>query len=550
MRSDAARIRISSLPIRLPERVRSWRWLAGQALTVVLLAAIGTAAFDFTLGDPAVPLIWPGSGVALAMTFRLGNATAGVVFLTMLVLRLIVGAGPGEAFLLAGVTAGAGLFGAHLLALSGFDRTFAHLRDVGLLVVIGAGVTSLVGATGGTLAAVGMDDSFPDILGICWAADSIGLLLLAPLLLAAGSGRRPGSADLERGAWIGGGAIVVLLIYGSGLPDTIGLPLSYVVFPYAMLVALRCTPAVTMTAVAAMGTVALGSTALGMGPFSQAGMPLDVFSLHAHLAMLALTALILASMRAERDAAEHRAREHLTALARAGRLDAMSMMAAGIAHQINQPLCAVSSYAQAARRILREGRSTADLDKALERIVAGNEKASDIVRRIRTFLRSGETERSREDVRELIRDSVTLLRPEFRRHDIALETECSDRPLPIDGDAVALRQVLVNLLQNALESVQSGSDTRGGRVRIVGRRLHHPDAVEIVVVDNGPGLPEGDRERLFEPLVTKRPDGTGLGLAIARSLVEAHGGRLTAEDADSGGAMMRIHLPVAGGQEH
>ncbi len=522
------------------------RWLIGQCVTALLLAVIGVAALNFTLGEPAVPLFWPASGVALAMTFRLGDITAGVVFVVVALLHLGFGAGPSEAVLLGGATAAAGVIGARLLRHFGFDRRFGRLRDVGLFVVIGAGVSSSVGALGGTLGMVGIAESFPEILGICWAADSIGLLLIGPFLLAVDVDRiLPRRAPWSHSLWIAGGALLVLLIYGSGMPGAIALPLSYIVFPYAMLVALRCSPAVTMMTVVAMAAIALSCTAAEKGPFAQAGMPLDVFSLHAHLAMLALTALMLASMRAERDAAETRAREHLAALARAGRLDAMSMMAAGIAHQINQPLCAVSSYAQGARRLLREGHSTAELDRALERIVAGNEKASDIVRRIRTFLRSGEGERATEDARELIRDSVQLIRPEYGDHGVRLETDCNDTALPVEVDAVALRQVLVNLLQNALEWVLVPGARARGPVRIRGRRVTNPDCVEILIEDTGPGLPEGDRERLFEPLVTRRADGTGLGLAIARSLVEAHDGTLTAEDAPGGGALMRIRLPAA-----
>ncbi len=539
---------MGATPIPLSRPSPSWYWLAGQVVTAVLLAGIGAAALNFTLGDPAVPLIWPASGVALAMIYRLGPGTMGVVFVVTAILHLSFGSGPGEAVLLGGATALSGWVGARLLQHFGFDRHFRRLRDVALLVVIGGGVTSFVGALGGALAMVGVAESFPEILGICWAADSIGLLLLAPLLLTAGPGREPATVDITSLLWVAGGGALVVLVYATGLPDTVALPLSYVVFPYAMLVALRCSPAVTMATVAVMAAIALACTGANKGPFALAGMPLDVFSLHAHLAMLALTALMLASMRAERDAAEQRSREHLSALARAGRLDAMSMMAAGIAHQINQPLCAVTSYAQAARRILRDGKPTHELDRALERIIAGNEKASDIVRRIRTFLRSGESERSREDARELIRESVDLVRPEYRRQGVRLETDCTDTPLPVEVDAVALRQVLVNLLQNALEAVAAGEQTNTGWVRVVGRRRGPPDEVEITITDNGPGLPGGDRERLFEPLVTHRADGTGLGLAIARSLVEAHDGILTAEDAAGAGALMRVKLPAAPGQ--
>jgi len=526
-------------------------WLAGQVLTAALIAGVGIFSMQFALGEADVPLIWPASGVALAMTYRLGNLTAGTVLIATTVLHLGFDAGVVEALLLGAGTAAAGFAGARLLKRCRFDPHLQRLRDVGLLVAIGGGVTSLVGGLSGALVMVGVSDSLGEIMGICWAADSIGLLLIAPILFAAQVPGAPRAIDAESLLWIGGGGLLVLGVYAGGLAQTMALPLSYLVFPCAIGVALRRSPLVVMLAVGVMAAVALTCTANDKGPFVQAGMPADILSLHAHLAMLALTALILASARAERDAADERARNHLGMLARADRLDAMATMAAGIAHEINQPLCAVSSYAQGARRILREGRPSEELDSALERIVSGNEKASDIVRRVRTFLRSGDENDNRtpQAVDELVADSLALVRAEFRSHGVALAVERETEGIQVDADAVAMRQVLVNLLQNALEAVTAEDGPAQPRVRVVIRRLRWPDRVEVEIVDNGPGLPAGDREALFQPMVTYREGGTGLGLAIARSLVESHYGTLVAEDAAGGGASLRMRLPLTSGQE-
>jgi two-component system NtrC family sensor kinase len=388
----------------------------------------------------------------------------------------------------------------------------------------------------------GLTPAFHETFGLCWIADGMGLILLAPPALALRAPRLTPRQELEAVAWLVAGVSFVYVVYVGTLSGPVALAASYAVFPLVLAVALRFGVAITGIIVVAIAGVALACTGLGKGPFAQGSLTANLLSLHSHLAMLGLTGLILASARSERDAAEARAREHLGTLARAGRLDAVSSMAAGIAHEINQPLSAVNSYAQAACRMLREGRGADEISEAMERIVAGNERAADIVRRIRGFLGSGTGERQVADLNQLSRDGIELVVPEYHRQHVGLSSTRSPHPLHVEVDPIAIRQVVVNLLQNALEALHDAS-TANPHVRVTTRVSEGGDWAELVVEDNGPGLPEEGRNELFEPMVTHRAEGTGLGLAIVRSLITAHEGTIEAGDAEQGGARFVVRLP-------
>lgn len=518
--------------------------LARHATVVALLLAGSLWAAQFQLAEPPVPLIWPASAITLALALRLGPRTLPTAAIAVGAVQLTLGASVAGAALVGTGLAVAGTVGLLALHRLRFDPALPGLRDVGWFLLIGSGVSALANAFAGTVAAVGLSTGFAETLGLCWVADSMGMLLFGPLLLTARLPGRPSGPPWELLLWVAVMPVVVYLVYGDSMPGAFAQPLSYAVFPLVMLAALRHPLPFVALVVAVIAVIAITCTGIGKGPFAGTGMRSDMLSLHAHLAMLALTGLLLASARRERDRAEARARSHLRALSQAGRLNAMSTMAAGIAHEINQPLCAVSSYAQAACRLLRQGRNGEELEAALQRIVAGNQRASDIVRRVREFLRSGDDSRRPCDANRLVREAVELMRPELRRHAVELRLDLDEAPLPVEADPVAIQQAVVNLVQNALEAV-SGRPTPGERwIAVQSRRGRQREVVELTFCDSGPDLPEGDTRELFEPLVTRRPGGSGLGLAITRSIVENHDGRIDAGNRPGAGAEFRILLPL------
>ena len=531
-----------SLPLRseLP-RWLPWSWLLAFGIYVLL----AVWASRFTLDAPPVPMIWPATGVALAMLYRFGFGTAVPLFLAGVVVQMVLGVALPQAVILsAGALAGAAV-GAWLLGHYAVRPQLDRVRDVFLLVLVGVGASAAISGLTGTLTAVGVSSAFPATLGLCWLADTMGVLLFAPALLAlrVPSGRLRAMAASIPLVLLP--PTVVYLAFAGGIGMGLALPLSYMVFPAVMLLGLWLRPGSVALSVALAALVAVTCTAAGKGPFAQTDMQPDLISLHVQLALLQLTGLLLAAVRCERMDAERRERIHLRTLARIGRLNAMSAMAAGLAHEMNQPLCAVSSYAQTARRMLARGASPAALADTLERIVEGVERASAIVRRTRRFLQADDGQRRAHDLHGIVREALSLMRPELRRSGIRVHMGSESPPLPVMADALELQQVLVNLFQNAEEALV-GADRAGGDRWISVRcsRVAGARQAQLQMIDNGPGLPAGEAVSLFEPLVSHRQGGTGLGLAIARSIVEAHGGKLTAGNTAGAGACFTIVLPL------
>lgn len=514
------------------------------AIAVLMLFAIWAVQFDFE--RPPVPLIWPASAVALAAGFRVGSSATLTVAVATGAVHWVHGAEPLSVLVLTTGTALAGWSGAYLLRRWHFSAEFGRVRDVGVLLLVGCGVSATIGASVATAVMVDSDAGFAATLGLCWVSESMGMLLLAPFLLSA---RWPSSRpDLETLGWLVVVPLVVYGIYASDLPEMTALPASYAVFPLIMAVALRRPVPTVALVLLVLAVIAINCTATGKGPFVQADMRPNVLALYAHLAMLVLTGLLLAAIRSERGAADRQAREHLRLLARAGRISALSTMAAGITHEINQPLCAVRSYAQTARRMVQRGVSMDELDSVLERIMRSIDKAATIMRRMRGFLRGKEVRRERHDLNELVREAVDLVRPECARQRVHLQLDLATSALPAQVDPVEVEQIVVNLVQNSLDALGRLPAGEGRHwVRITTRAVSSQE-LELVVSDGGPGLPEGDSSELFEPLSGSK-HGSGLGLAIVHSIVEAHGGDIQAGDATGVGAEFRVFLPAVTARE-
>ncbi|WP_437312501.1 ATP-binding protein [Sorangium sp. So ce385] len=248
-----------------------------------------------------------------------------------------------------------------------------------------------------------------------------------------------------------------------------------------------------------------------------------------------------------RKRAERQARESLSALSHLNRVAAMGELASSIAHEINQPLSAVLTSAQAAEILLRRAApDVAEVGAALEEIVAGARRAGQVIRRMRVLLKKGEAQRERCDLNEAAREVARLVGNDalLRGATIALEL-APDLPA-VRGDAVQLQQVVLNLISNALDAV---SGRPYGDRRVIVRTARADGRVALVVEDSGEGGAMDDLERLFEPFFTTKSEGLGLGLCISRSIADAHGGRLWAERAPAGGVAARLELPGEAAQE-
>jgi two-component system sensor kinase FixL len=258
--------------------------------------------------------------------------------------------------------------------------------------------------------------------------------------------------------------------------------------------------------------------------------------------------------RAENEA--HRALERMNSVSR---LATMGEMAAGISHELNQPLAAIANYAQACARLLRQpAADIPEISGALEQISGQALRAGEIIRRIRSLVRNEDVRREALDVNELIREVHALLATDARVHDGRLELDlCATLPRVI-VDGVQIQQVLMNLVHNAFEaqaietsraapgSGDTGRHDVGGaafEVRIATRPTEAGD-VEVSVSDLGPGLPGEAEQKIFEPFFTTKPTGTGLGLAISRSIIKAHDARLGYRANQPRGACFYFVLPA------
>lgn len=524
-----------------------WLWLASRSMMLVTLYyAVGLWGFVFTPDAYGIPLVWPATGVGLVFVYLYGyRLLPALGFAVILITWQFTGTMMpwSEAFGVIVATVGGVALGAHGLRRFRFSPRFEHLRDVWLLLLIGGLATSGVTATAGAWGmAVSVEElGFNDTWWVCWMADLMGLLLVAPALLTwlgATLPHRPEHGLANSVMLVLGLVAVTVVVYSDLLPTALAMPLSYAVFPLVMLAALRCPAQVTTGLAMLAGGIALSGTGWGMGPFVQMGLETSLLSLNAQLALLVFTALVLTALRGEREAADARARQHLDELARAGRLSTLGELSAGLAHELNQPLCALSSYAQASKRLLQR-QQLGDLKDALEKLDASAHRAAETVRQMRAFAAGHGPEHQSVAFVDLVSPVKDLLRPELRRRHVKLDLVLNDALPNVMAAPIQIEQVLVNLLRNAIEATQGRED---GHVRLAARR----EGAELVVsvTDNGPGIPEHRLTSIFDPFATWKSGGLGLGLSISRSLIETHGGHLTARNRDEGGAEFLFTLPL------
>ncbi|MET0680205.1 MAG: PAS domain S-box protein [Burkholderiales bacterium] len=242
--------------------------------------------------------------------------------------------------------------------------------------------------------------------------------------------------------------------------------------------------------------------------------------------------------------AEEQARQHLQSLAHVTRVSSMGEMASAIAHEINQPLTAIANYTYASVRMLRSGAAAQDeILEVLQRVAGEAERAGEVVRRMRSFVRGDEGQVQEVDANFLVNEVVRLAAAEARQNGVELDTRLEVGLQVVLADSIQIQQVLLNLVRNAIEAIaMSGAEER--RV-LLSTRASGEDMIEIAVADTGPGLAGTDLEKVFEPFYTTKPEGIGIGLALSRSIADAHGGRLWATANAGPGATFRLTLPIA-----
>lgn len=237
-------------------------------------------------------------------------------------------------------------------------------------------------------------------------------------------------------------------------------------------------------------------------------------------------------------------------LAGVARLTAMGELAASIAHEIRQPLAAVVNNANAGLRWLNnQPPNLKQVRTALKRIVRDSERGGDVLGSIQGMLKKGEEERARLDINDLIREVMRLVQGELKNRGVSSRAELADDLPRVLADRIQLRQVILNLIMNAIEAMVSVSD-RAPRVLRVRSENHGDDGVLVAVEDSGSGIAPEDMDRIFETFFTTKSEGMGMGLSICRSIVESHGGRISASRANPRGSVFQFFLPTADPSDH
>ena len=229
-------------------------------------------------------------------------------------------------------------------------------------------------------------------------------------------------------------------------------------------------------------------------------------------------------------------------LVHVSRLTAMGEMASSLAHELNQPLSAIASYMKGSVTLLDTPEPDLDrLRAALDR--AGDQalRAGDIIKRLREFVAKGETEHTLEDPATIMEEASALALVGAKDQDVRVELNLPRGVARVVVDKIQIQQVALNLIRNAIDAMADAPQRRL-QIRVQTDETH---GVRVSVADSGPGLSREVRERLFTPFVTTKANGMGVGLSICRTIIEAHGGRIWAEDNQGGGAVFVFTLPRA-----
>ncbi len=505
------------------------RFARDAALFAACYVALDWASYIDPLGPFYITPWNPQPALALAWMLFGGLQHLPVVLVTVFAADLLVRHAPGGIFVslvTSVVLAGGYAWIAWILRSLVRGLGLRSLRELTVFVATVVGGTALVGtAFIGVLRAAGLlgQVSLPDAWVRFWVGDAVGILVTMPLLLTVSDRERRTrlAALLRKPETLVQGLVLAATIWLVfwGLGGDPGYHF-YALFLPLIWIAVRGG---MNGAIAALTIVQLGVVA---GVHQGAAPAFPVLEIQALMAALALTGLYLGMMVDERSRAEESLRQTL-------RLAAAGDMAGAIAHELNQPLTALSNYGQSALMVLgnREAPAAA-LPEIIEKMLQESRRAAEVVRRLRDFFRAGTTRLEPLEAEELLAAVRRIGQQAIGSRPIALEALAEPGAPALYVDRLQIELVIRNLIANAVEAVEkdAGPD-KSIRVRV---RRAGGDELAVDFVDSGPGLRADMLERVFEPFVSGKPTGMGLGLAISRAIAEAHGGVLEARAAKHG----------------
>jgi len=514
--------------------------IVGAAYVVVYVALDWVSFIDPVAAFAITP--WnPPPGLSIAFLLRRGVRQGPWLFVAALAAEFLVRGAPAPLSLLIAASL--------LLALSytavsvlltqvlRIDPDLASLRDASTFVVTAAIACAAIAlAFVALFAGSGLlpPGEFWRSAMQFWIGDLIGIVVTAPVLLVATRKPRPPlRVGTEAVLQLLAIAAALWIVFGSGLPDA--TTLFYVLFLPIIWIAMRHG-----IEGAVLGTVAiqLGLIAAMLFTGQNRGTVLEFQFL---MMAIAATGLLLGAAVSERRTIERTLREKQATLDRSLRLAAASELASALAHELNQPLSAITAYLRACQLMLeRPAGDEGELRATMDKVIGEASRAASVVRRLRDFFRSGSLEMETIAPAVLIEEACAAVRERACRHGVTVEQSARNLP-DVRVDRVQIEAVLANLLGNAIDALKRRAGARELRVDA------SPDAagfVRIAVADNGPGVEPDVARSLFDPFVTTKPKGMGLGLAISRSIVDAHGGRLWHEVRNPG-SVFSFTVPTA-----
>jgi len=536
---------------------RRWAGSIGLAAAVGLTYFLtALLSYGLALQSEGLAVFWPASGVSSGILIALGSRARWPVVCGVIVAVVadhLIMADPlrvGIAFALSDAAETliiAGLIERYFGAEFSLDR----LRNV-LGILAAAVIGTCVSGIGGVAASVLLRPPTVPILTIWqhWvASNTIGFIAVAPLLigLAAALRQRPQSNELVEGAaalTTLAGMTAVIISLSQERWETVA-PIAWL-SPMLLWLAARCRPVFAAAGAFIVSVTIVCTTVFGIGHFGDPNLPIDdrILGAQASILVVALSAYILAALFAERRESEARLASSNTMLERerSNKLMNLEAMAASISHEVRQPLTGVTLNSSALLRYLRD--TPPKLEKArsaAEKAIAAGHRISQILDDIRNLFGTTERASGPVNMNDLALEALRALDGELKNHNIVTHTHLKPELPPIMGHNGQLQQVIVNLIQNAIDAMDSVDSDR----RVLHLRTEHNggNAISITIEDTGPGIDPNKTDNVFDAFFTTKSHGLGLGLAICRMIIEHHDGKLSVSSANPHGAIFRINLP-------
>ncbi len=545
-----------------------WGWrsgLAGAWAAPAVLVAVGyylaaRVGFAFTLQPYPISTLWPPNALLLAALLLAPTRAWWWLLAAALPAHLLVELQSGVPFAMVlgwyVSNCSEALIGAGLArAFVPWPLRLDSLRSAGIFLFCGALAGPLVSSflDAALVSLIGWGErGYWDLVATRIFANTLAALTVAPLILTLAAidiprlrAARP-VRYVEAAALFVGLAATCLVVFN--LPQFEGHTapaLFYAPLPFLVWAALRFGPPGTASAIAVMVVATIFGTVNGLGPFAGSTPQETVLEMQLFLSAVAVPMLLLAAVLDERTRVELDAREQRLQLTHLSRVAMLGELSGGIAHELNQPLTAILSNAQAAQHLI--GNKSADpeiLVEILRDIIAADQRAGEVIRRLRTLFKRGETQFQPLDANELVHEVLGIVHGDLVTRSVEVAPELAAALPRIHGDRVELEQVMLNLVINACDAM-AGIVPEQRRLTVRTRAVEVEDgAVQISFGDCGPGFTPEQYARLFEPFYTTKPRGLGLGLSISRAIIRSHHGRLWGTSISGQGASFHMVLPA------